>query len=230
MASAGDWTTNRPPSGQAGSAADSPAADSEAVGTGRIEAFSDGVFAIAITLLVLDVKVPEVAGGLSAALRREWPAYLSFVMSFVIIGIIWAQHHQMFRHIKRTDHVFLLINVAFLMWIASLPFPTALLSTYLGRGDEQTAMAVYAGWFVVGSLFFQLLWRYATSANRLIGPDVDRRGIARISGSYRLGLPVYLIDFGLAFVSAPASLVLFLLIAVFYAVAPIVGFLFDRDG
>ncbi|MDQ2741004.1 MAG: TMEM175 family protein, partial [Chloroflexota bacterium] len=106
-------------------------AESREVGVDRLLAFSDGVFAIAITLLVLDLHQPTVAHGLLGALLQEWPAYLSYALSFLIIGIIWAQHHAMFRSIRRTDHLFLLINVVFLMWIAVLPFPTALLAKYL---------------------------------------------------------------------------------------------------
>src|SRR5579875_3582714 len=100
------------------------------VGAERLLTLSDGVFAIAITLLVLSITVPKVDSGLWAALRHQWPQYLSYVESFLIIGIIWAQHHQMFRHIERVDHTFLLINIVFLMWIASLPFPTELLGNY----------------------------------------------------------------------------------------------------
>lgn len=191
--------------------------------TARLEAFSDGVFAIAITLLVLNIHVPQVSGGLGAALRHQWPEYLSYVESFLIIGIIWAQHHLLFRHIKRVDHVFVLINIVFLMWIASIPFPTELLGTYLTKsGPARTAMAVYAGAFVFGGLLFNLLWRYATWGRRLTGDSLDREAVRRISQGYNLGMPLYLIDFALAFINVWASLVLFIAIALFYAVMPLV--------
>lgn len=204
-------------------------------GTGRIEAFSDGVFAIAITLLVLDLKVPSVASDLGGALRRQWPGYLSYVVSFIIIGIIWAQHHQLFRHIKRTNHLFLLINVVFLMWVASLPFPAALLSAYLNHPSERRlAMAVYSGVFVIGALLFNLLWFYAARGNRLTDDtEHHQQTRAQISRSYRFGPLLYLVDFGLAFVNVPASLTLFFLIAAFYAVAPLADRLLggsDRAG
>ena len=193
------------------------------VGIDRILTFSDGVFAIAITLLVLDLTPPGAKGGLLHALGNEWPKYLSFVLSFFVIGIIWAQHHQMFRHFRRSDHIFLLINVVFLMWIAFIPFPTSVLATYIGTGNEETAMAFYAGTFIVGSLLFQLLWRYAIHADRLIDEHADRRAIAAITRSYNPGVAFYVVDFILAFISPTASLVLFIAIAVFYAVAPLLG-------
>lgn len=204
------------------------------VGAERLLTLSDGVFAIAITLLILSITVPKVDNGLWAALRHQWPQYLSYVESFLIIGIIWAQHHQMFRHIKRVDHTFLLINIVFLMWIASLPFPTELLGNYLTKsGPEQTAMAIYAGTFVFGGLLFNLLWRYATWGQRLTGDSLDRESIRRITQSYNLGMPLYLIDFALAFINVWASLLLFIVIALFYAVAPLVHWdtgRFSRSG
>lgn len=187
----------------------------------RLVAFSDGVFAIAITLLILEIRVPEVEHGLLDALGDLWPSYLSYVLSFVVIGIIWAQHHALFQHIRRTDHTFLLINIGFLMWVAFLPFPTALLAAYLDNADErQTAMAVYAATFVAGALLFNLVWRYAIRADRLIAADADRRVMLATTRSYTLGPLLYLLDFGLAFVSVTASIIVFLLIALIWAISP----------
>lgn len=142
----------------------------------RIVALSDGVFAIAITLLILNViPPPHVTHDLLGALGRNWSKYVSFVLSFVIVGIVWGNHHRMFEHIKRTDYTFLLINVLFLMWVASIPFPTALLAEYLRTSPLNVAMAVYAGSFVIGCLLFQLVWGYATHRGRLLDPGVDSR-------------------------------------------------------
>jgi uncharacterized membrane protein len=188
---------------------------------GRLVTFSDGVFAIAITLLILEIRVPEVEHGLLDALAELWPSYLSYVLSFIVIGIIWAQHHALFQHITRTDHTFLLINIGFLMWVAFLPFPTALLAAYLDNADErQTAMAVYAATFVAGALLFNLVWRYAIRADRLIATDADRRVMRATTRSYTLGPLLYVFDFGLAFVSVTASIVVFLLIALIWAISP----------
>jgi uncharacterized membrane protein len=171
--------------------------------------------------VVLNPNPPGAKGGLLHALGNEWPKYFSFVLSFFVIGVIWAQHHQMFRNFRRSDHLFFIINVLFLMWVAFIPFRTSVLATYLGTGQEGTAMAFYAATFVVGSLLFNLLWRYAIYGDRLLDEHADRKAIGAITRSYNPGVPLYLVDFGLAFVSPKASLVFFVLLALFYAVAPL---------
>lgn len=193
----------------------------EGVGIERILAFSDGVFAIAITLLVLDLHVPAGARDLGRALLDAWPRYLSYILSFVTIGVIWAQHHGLFRLIRRSDHVFLLINVLFLLWLAALPFPTAVLADYLGRAGERTAMLFYAGNWVIGTIPFNVLWGYAAAGDRLLRPDVDRHRVAVITRSYLLGPVFYSVVFLSAFFSVPLSLVLTVLLIVFYAAVPI---------
>lgn len=192
-----------------------------ATGTERIMAFSDGVFAIAITLLVLNISLPSHVHDLPRALSDLFPEYLSYAMSFLVIGIIWAQHHAIFGLIRRTDHVFLLINIVFLMWLAFLPFPAHVLGENLGRENEKTAMILYAGTFLVGTIPFSLLWNYAARGGRLLRPDADRRLVAVTTRSYNIGPVFYLVDLALAFVNVTASFVLFFAIAVFYALAPI---------
>jgi uncharacterized membrane protein len=190
-------------------------------GVERLLAFSDGVFAIAITLLVLDLRVPVGARDLGHALLNAWPHYLSYALSFVTIGIVWANHHGLFRAVRRSDHTFLLINIVFLMWIAALPFPTTILADYLGKHGERTAMLVYTGSWVVGTIPFNLLWLYASAGNRLLGPGFDPAQVAVITRSYLLGPVFYIAIFLIAFVSVPVSLALGILIAIFYAVSPI---------
>src|SRR2546428_5058303 len=118
-------------------------------GVARIEAFCDGVFAIAITLLVLEIRVPtqELVGaeGLWRALGRSWPSYAAYVLSFAIIGITWANHRNIFRYIGRSNHTFVILNVAPLLCTAFLPFPTAVLARYLLSATERTAAAVFYG-------------------------------------------------------------------------------------
>jgi uncharacterized membrane protein len=142
--------------------------------TARIEAFSDGVFAIAITLLVIEIGVPHVEGTgttLFGALIEQWPSYLGYAISFLQIGVIWANHHNRFRYITRSDHLLLFLNTLFLMCVAFIPFPTALVAEYLqGSGAERTvAGAVYAGTLTVTAVFFTLLWLYAAANYRLVG-------------------------------------------------------------
>ena len=110
----------------------------------RLEAFSDGVFAIAITLLVLDLHVPERGdGSLAHALGRQWPADASYVVSFVTIGIIWVNHHNLMRHLERADHGLLFLNVFLLMAVAVIPYPTALVAHYARTENATTAAIAY---------------------------------------------------------------------------------------
>src|SRR5579883_2275203 len=113
--------------------------------TGRLEAFSDGVFAVAITLLIFNVQVPHVEdAAVGRALLAQWPAYASYVVSFLTIGIIWVNHHGLFTRVQRIDRVLLFLNLALLMVVAFLPFPTALLGEYiLGQQASRIAALVY---------------------------------------------------------------------------------------
>jgi uncharacterized membrane protein len=192
------------------------------VSVDRLLTFSDGVFAIAVTLLVLDLHLPIVAHGLLHAVLRQWPEYLSYTLSFLVISIIWAQHHWMFRYIRRTDHLFLLINLIFLMWVAVTPFPTALLARYLeSPAERQTAIAIYTGVFAFGGVLVNLKWLYAIHSDRLLGDEVDRLAIKRMTRRYPAGPILYLVAFALVFVSPPASIALICLINLFYALSPL---------
>jgi uncharacterized membrane protein len=194
------------------------------VSVDRLLTLSDGVFAIALTLLVLDLHLPTVSHGLWHAVLNEWPEYLSYALSFLIIGIIWAQHHMMFRYVRRTDHVFILINVVFLMWVAVVPFPTALLARYLhNAGERQTAIAIYSGLFVVGGVLVNLGWIYASRGNRLIVSSLGRAKIRKLTLNNLPGPALYLVAFILAFISPLASIVLIALINLFYAVSPLLA-------
>ena len=185
--------------------------------TNRLEAFSDGVIAIAITLLVLEIRVPEAHGAaeLWRALRELWPAYLGYVISFLIIGIMWANHHTIFRYISRTDHYLVVINLLLLLCIAFIPFPTALLAEYLGHPEEQVGGIVYSGAFFVTALVYNLLWLYPRRAG-LLDPNADPRAVRRITSRFRLGPPTYLLAFLLSFVSTEASLLVLFLVALLY--------------
>ncbi len=194
-------------------------------GTERLLAFSDGVFAIAITLLVLDINVPDVEHGVISKLLHQWPSYLGYVLSFFVIGIIWAQHHEMFSQIKRSNHVFVMINIFFLMWVAFLPFPTALLSEGLTHSDavgRRAVVAIYTGTFLLGGLLVNLQWQYAIHRDRLLGADVDHGAIRKMTWNYAAGPILYMVAFGLAFISPPASIALIFLINLFFAVSPLV--------
>jgi len=186
--------------------------------TTRLEAFSDGVFAIAATLLVLDLKVPDVKHGLVHALDAQWPSYASFVVSFLIIGTIWTNHHAAFEHIVRIDRRLLFLNLGLLLTVALIPFPTAILAKYLHAGhDEAAAAAVYSGFMAAMGMAFGALWSYAVREHRLLGTSLSPAEAAALRRRFVIGAPAYLVAIGVAFVSAPACLILNALLAVYYA-------------
>ncbi len=163
--------------------------------TARVEAFSDGVFAIAITLLVLEFKVPHLAEGASsadlfAALAQLWPSLIAFLGSFGAILIMWINHHGLFRLIHKTDGPFLFANGFMLLMVTFVPFPTAVLAEYMGHPGERAAAAFYVGTFVVTSLTFNLFWHVATT-RKLLKHTVPGALVERIRRAYRFGLAVY---------------------------------------
>ena len=165
---------------------------SEGKETGRLEAFSDGVIAIAVTLLVLELRTP-LSGTLSKgeslfrALLREWPAYLAFATSFVTILIVWINHHNIFRLIVRTDHTFLLLNGFLLFTVILIPFPTDVLAEYIQKPDARTAAVFYSGTFLAMAIAFNFLWRYAARDGRLLARDVDRKLVRTINKQFFIG-------------------------------------------
>jgi TMEM175 potassium channel family protein len=190
--------------------------------TTRVEAFSDGIFAIAITLLVLNIRLPapDLTGHgstLLPALLHLWPAYLGYLISFFTIGIMWVNHHSMFVLIRRTDRYFLLLSVFFLMWIAFLPFPTAVMAEYLPEPKgRKVALALYSATFVLIAVAYNALWWYAVRRGRLLHEDADREAVRTISRRYLLGPIAYAVSFALAFVNAWASLAVHGFLAAFY--------------
>ena len=184
--------------------------------TGRIEAFSDGVYAIAITLLILDLKVPSTPDGqLGAALLRQWPAYFAFLLSFAFIGIMWVNHHRLFTHIRRSDHRLLFLNLLLLLGVTVVPFPTALLAAHLRGTDARTAAAVFNGTYVMIAIFFNVLWHHAVGFDLL--DSAMQESAHSLSRQYAVGPIAYLVSFGLTWVSVPLSLGLNIALALFFA-------------
>ena len=187
---------------------------------GRIEAFSDGVFAIAITLLVLEIHVPEdPKEGLGQALLDQWPAYASYFVSFFVIGIIWINHHAVFDHLLRADRPLLFLNLLLLLWVALVPWPTNLIATYMEHGgaDERVAAVVYSGTMAAMGVSFGALWSYASHHGRLLGETLSPAEVRRLTRRFVIGTPVYMLSMLVALVSAPACLALNALLAVYYA-------------
>jgi TMEM175 potassium channel family protein len=181
--------------------------------TTRLEAFSDGVFAIAITLLVLEIPVPKVThGSLIDALLEQWPVYAAYVVSFATIGIIWINHHAALDYARRVDRVLLLMNLALLIWVALIPWPTAMLAEYMraGGANERVAASVYAGTMTLMGVSFGALWLAITRRTHV---SVTRAQTRR----FVIGAPIYALSMAMALVSAPVCLVVNALLAVFYA-------------
>ena len=189
--------------------------------TTRLETFADGVFAIAATLLILNVEVPELdEHSLSYELLRLWPAYIGYVVSFATIGIIWVNHHTVLRLMRGTDRIFLFINVFFLLCIAFIPFPTRLLATYVRTDDGEAAAVLYGITLTVTALFFNLMWRYAIGGGgRLLRADADRREVDGITRSYRPGVPMYAAAMVVGIFQAEVSAALYAAIALFYVLS-----------
>ena len=194
----------------------------------RLETFADGVFAIAATLLVLNVEVPDLGDHtLTHELVRLWPAYVGYAVSFVTIGIIWVNHHTVLSQLRGADRTFLFINVLFLLCIAFIPFPTRLLATYVRTSDGSAAAVAYGITLTATAVFFNLMWRYAIGrGGRLLRADADRREVDGITRSYRPGVPMYAAAALVGIFQAEVSAGLYAAIALFYVLS---SSLFGRE-
>ena len=188
--------------------------------TGRVEAFSDGVFAIAITLLILAVGIEQsfARGSVEHQLVHLWPAYIAYAVSFLTVGIMWVNHHQIFRHFVRVDRPLLLLNILLLMCISFTPFPTRVVADHAKDGaDRQAAAVLYGLTMTVTAIFFFSVWYYGS--RRLLRADTDMREVSGITRSYLPGAPTYALATAIAFVNSIASLIMFGAIAIFYAIS-----------
>ena len=190
-------------------------------GPERLEAFSDGVFAIAITLLVLEIRVPTTADAVSPdqlirALGALWPSYLGYVVSFVTIGIIWANHHNLFRLVGTVSHGLIMANLLLLLIVGFVPFPTALLAATLGTLGGQIGVLVYAATFVGLAIAFNILWYTVRRSPGVIRPDADPRSIDAITRSYRLGPPGFLAAFIAALINPALGMAVILVLVGLY--------------
>jgi uncharacterized membrane protein len=184
--------------------------------TGRLEAFSDGIFAIAATLLVLSVHVT--GSPLGSAIIHAWPSFAGYAISFLSIGVIWINHHIVMHQIARVDRTLLMINAVFLLLVAFVPFPTQILAEHLRGADALPAALLYGATLTVIAILYNALWFYASIGRRLLEDNADPLTVRGITRSYVLGPPVYLAATLIAFASPLASAVLFAVIAAFYLV------------
>ena len=190
--------------------------------TTRIEAFSDGVFAIAITLLVLDLKVPDFEGAITQNqlmnyLRVQWPSYTAFSVSFFSIFIMWVNHHKIFKQIYKRNTAIMFANGLLLFLATSMSYTTALLSRYFNSPASHLVTAIYSGLFVLINLSFNLLWHVASHDAQLLRPELTPMHIKAIRQSYLYALPVHSAAFILSFISPVAAIALCLLLWTFWA-------------
>jgi TMEM175 potassium channel family protein len=188
----------------------------DATSTSRFETFSDGVFAIAATLLVLEFSVGAHSADLGRALLHLWPAYLAYVTSFLTIGIIWMNHHDCVETMARADRTLMFLNLLLLLTVAFLPFPTRLVADYLRRDGEQAAVYAYDATFLLMAVIYNTWWRYASGRRRLIAERVPDAAVAAITRAFNPGVPMYAAAFLVAVWSPLASVIVTFLIAAFY--------------
>ena len=185
-----------------------------------METFSDGVIAIAATLLILELGIDH------PSQLTHWQAYLAYVTSFVTIGIIWMNHHHAVSLLGRMDRTMLFLNILLLLTIAFLPFPTKLVAQNLrGGGGEKTAVLAYTATFVLMSVIYNMWWRYASGGRRLVAEGVPDSALRAISRAFDPGVPMYAAVFVVAFFSPLTAVFLTFAIAAFYLPS---AALFDR--
>lgn len=188
----------------------------------RVEAFSDGVFAIAITLLVLTIAQPAHYQDLPHQLASRWPSFAAFVVSFAVIGIMWLNHHSLFTYFERIDRGLFYLNLLLLLTITFLPYPTGVLGQALARGEHaETAAVVYAVAMALNAWVWTALWLYGSHRRRLLRPSFPEaeRSIATLM--FSSGVVLYTLSIGVAFWNAGVFLGLQAAFALYYAIDPI---------
>ena len=187
--------------------------------TRRLEAFSDGVFAIAVTLLVLDIAVPaDSANDLLRAVADQWPSYLAYFVSFATIGAVWLAHNAITEYLDRADATLIRLNLLLLLVVSFLPFPTRLLAEYHGNsGAERVAVTIYGLNLLMASVLMWVLWRYAVR-KRLVRPDADDAEVHVLTKRLTPGLTAYVILIGLGLFFPVVAVLGYLAIAVYFIV------------
>ncbi len=198
--------------------------------TDRTEAFSDGIFAFAVTLLVLNLRDPVLQGTVTSGhlldgLLGQWPSLFAFVTSFATILIMWVNHHNMFNHIQRVDTEFMFLNGMLLFFIVLTPFTTLIVSDHalLNDLDARTAAALYAADFLLLALVWNGLWRYGSKNNRLLAKEEPGEHVMSITKTYNMGPLFYMVAFVLAFLNPIVSVAAILLVALHFTVNATVG-------
>lgn len=203
--------------------------------TARIEAFSDGVFAIAVTLLVLELHVPALKVGgnstsLLVALREEWPGYIAFAISFISIFIIWVNHHKIFKQIYKRNTGLMFANGLILFLVSLVSYPSALLARFYMSNAKQLSVTIYTGLFVLINIAFNLLWQQATADKTLLRPGISDEAIKKLRNNYLYGFPTYLAAFIISFYFPDTALLICILLWVYWALSSKKINFKDRNG
>jgi len=189
--------------------------------TGRIEAYSDGILAFAATLLVIELKPPAAGMAFWPGLLQQWPSFLSFLLSFLYIGIIWINHHRLFAHIKRSDEVLMATNLLLLLGVVWIPYPTSLIAQSVSTGQFHNAALLYIGSYVAITTLFNLLLHVAIR-RKLV--DCEQAGVNAIYRYYATGVLLNTLCFAVCWWNAPLSLLINGCMAVYFLVSPGVHF------
>ncbi|MES2486099.1 MAG: TMEM175 family protein [Bacteroidota bacterium] len=192
--------------------------------TVRMEGFSDAIFAIAITLLVLDLHVPEKdvltsSSALISYLTAQWPSYLAFSISFFSIFIMWVNHHKLFKQIYSRNTAITFANGLILFFASVVSYPTGLLARFFNTPSANVVVAIYTGLFILINLSYLLLWYVASKDKTLLRPDITEVAIKKITLNYVYGLPVYIIAFGLSFSYPVIALIICICLWVYWALS-----------
>jgi len=192
----------------------------DSVSKARIEALTDGVFAIVMTILVLEIVAPHLSHSeasieLAKRLLELWPVFLSYASSFIILGFFWIGHDSQFHYIKRVNRTLLWITIFFLMFIALIPFSTSLLGEYQ---DQQISVLIYGANLIIALCWNYLHWWYATKDHRLVDSDLDPILITVISRRYLMGIIIFLVVIAVSFINIHLSLVLYICAPLYYLI------------
>ena len=186
----------------------------------RIEAFSDGVFAIAITVLVLEIKVPTIHTDqdLLQDLLKLAPNYAGYAISFLTILVMWMNHHRLFKLVRRTDEWLPFANGILLLVVSFVPFPTAVMAAYWKTPNQQMGVLFYSGTFILLALTYNLVWFCISHKDRLVDRKLDHQKIEAVSRQFVVGPLMYIAAFAVGFWSPLASLVMNMIYAIFFAI------------
>ncbi len=185
--------------------------------TTRIEAFSDGIFSIAATLLVLDLKPPTAGLTFWDGIFQQWPAYSSFLLSFLFIGIMWINHHRLFHHIQHSDDALMVANLMLLLGVVWIPYPTSLMAQALAAGQLRDAALFYNGSYLVIALLFNLLFGVCVKRGLVDRNYAGVRGIAR---RYAAGIAMYILCFAATWWNVKVSLAINAGMSLFFLLSP----------